>query len=155
MDKPLTYRIIALFFAFYLPLALVGVPLHKHYCEGELASFNFFLEAESCHEAKSVEADMTCCSSQDACHTSAADTDCSTGDCCDDEMELLKVDLVVLLNNNTSQQNPDLDYQVKFKPEYRLEIVLPHYTSKPKTQSYFSPFPEPRSRLVFQGKFLC
>lgn len=73
----------------------VGVPLHYHYCEGELQHISFFApkECESHEDTHEKAAEpLACCLGQISSHCNET---ASVPDCCDDETELLQFDETV------------------------------------------------------------
>jgi len=88
----------------------IGVPLHYHYCEGELQHITLFAakECESHEDAHhdvsdNAEEPTACCQGKSPTHCNEA---VSIPDCCDDETELLQLDesvaaLILLQSNYT------------------------------------------------------
>jgi|GEM_PF-2619113 len=84
----------------------IGVPLHYHYCAGELQHITLFAPSEcTSHDDthKKVEEPVTCCEVKTVSNCNEAD---SLPDCCDDQTELLQLDesvtaLIFLQNKYT------------------------------------------------------
>ncbi len=73
----------------------IGVPLHYHYCEGELQHISIFApkECESHDDThEKIAEPLTCCQGNLPTHCGEAVT---IPDCCDDETELLQLDETV------------------------------------------------------------
>ena len=64
------FKSLALFFAIYLPLVTVGIPLHKHYCNGILEDASLLFVAHACQEESLTEVKKDCCSTGNSCHNS-------------------------------------------------------------------------------------
>lgn len=145
--------------AIYLPGALVGVPLHKHYCQGHLEDVQVLFEAESCHD-HAGEGDSCCSAEMPSCHLapeadSCKQGSCDSNDCCDDEVEILKADLV--LSFPSLPDYSDLNFQVDgFVAPLLIEwesIAVSFY--KPLSPIDPGPYLDGHSRLIRHGQFLC
>ncbi len=70
----------------------VGVPLHYHYCKGELQHITLFTQKEcdshEKHEEEAEKSPFACCLSASADHCGMVDDP----DCCDDESDLIQLD---------------------------------------------------------------
>lgn len=157
MRKSFLHRGFALLLAIYMPLALIGVPLHKHYCEGKLADIRVFVEAQSCHDKSNAEDQHACCSTESACHSEGPQNESEKDDCCDDEMELLKADVNQITYKNESKKQA-VFYSLPVSPFILTKIVsndnhIPAVTNS--NCELTAPFPDGKSRLSFFGIFLC
>jgi hypothetical protein len=159
MHNSLAHKALAIFMALYLPFALVGIPLHKHYCQGNLEDVQVFLEADSCHdEAKEEHA---CCGNDlPSCHQNQEEdacmhNSCASNECCDDEVELLKAELV-LISSSIPDYSTDIEECILVSSSNILIAqkweISPVYQSQEKPPG---PYLNGQSRLVHHGSFLC
>lgn len=76
--------------------AVMGVPLHYHYCGGELQHITLFVQkecdshGEEEHE-KHEESPFSCCLGKEVSHCGTT-SDTSEGDCCDNEADFMQYD---------------------------------------------------------------
>jgi hypothetical protein len=150
------FKSLALFFAIYLPLVTVGIPLHKHYCNGILEDASLLFVADACQEESLTEVKKDCCSTGNSCHNSEpAPEKEEEKDCCETETELYKIDLTFITLKFQSQDN-----------EFDAYIFMPHTTQPTQLFgiSYIKPnpppnlqyqFPSGKSRLIQFQQFLC
>lgn len=159
MHKSIAHKVVAIFMALYLPLALVGVPLHKHYCQGHLEDVQVFLEADSCHDQPKEE--HACCDTElPSCHQSQDEescihSSCANNDCCEDEVELLKAK-VVLIFSSIPDYSKDIEEWIGITipcmltfDDLKISLV---YLDTEKPQG---PYLNGQSRLIHYGLFLC
>ena len=70
----------------------IGVPLHYHYCKGELQHITLFTQKECDsheeHEKEVEKSPFSCCLANTSDHCGMADE----SDCCDDESDLIQLD---------------------------------------------------------------
>jgi len=156
MKSNLWHRIFALLFALYLPLVSVGIPLHKHYCGGILEKSQWLFEAESCHESdSSIHASQSCCSSKFSCHNTDPVKEKESADCCDNQMELYKMDYALVLNNTST------DVLSTFIPAYVHCFILNDRITNirkeviPPQLEFLFPYPNGQSRLIHFQVFTC
>ena len=157
MRISIIYRSIAIFFAVYLPMITVGVPLHKHYCQGELKQSQWIIDVESCHDAEMLSDEHECCGSNVSCHLVEdllTESD-NENDCCQDEMKLYKFDQSLILNRSLYvadkflYQKPNLffSYAIISSP---LFTIINNYIP-----AHIHPLPNGQSRLKAFQRFLC
>jgi hypothetical protein len=159
MRKPFLHRVIALFMAIYLPAALVGVPLHKHYCQGQLADIKVFVETESCHD--NSEETVGCCGAErSSCHSNQDEEHnaleaCGADSCCDDQLELLRAD-VNIITQNTSELDADLAEIINMIHAGVLtHKAVQQFPSFINHSDLPGPFLNGQDRLLHFGQFLC
>lgn len=142
--KALVLVIVALY-----SLSVVGMPLHYHYCKGQLKHVTVFVKLE-CHGEGTTQDAHTCCGVQKA--------HCSTGhsanQCCDDATEWLQEDIPGVSAKNVTQDPDQVSDAV-------TGLVLPaaptvlgqHLTIKADTGPPLSPIPLFLSHcsLIFYG----
>ena len=104
MCKQSIHKILALFFAVYLPFVMMGLPLYKHYCNGNLQKMQLVFQPDSCHSDEAIVEEVSCCSSASSCHEQNeeevenivdfefSNLSITEKDCCDDKLEILKGD---------------------------------------------------------------
>jgi hypothetical protein len=70
----------------------IGVPLHFHYCKGELQHVTIFTQKEcdahEQHNSEAARSPMGCCMGVGSDHCSLAENP----DCCNDELDLIQLD---------------------------------------------------------------
>ena len=88
-----------LLFTFYFVIMSVGLPLHKHYCMGDLKKVQLFIQPESCHSSNHNKSISDCCSGK---HITEKGETCSTEErnCCSDRLEFYKIDVTTILQNS-------------------------------------------------------
>lgn len=155
MQTRFLFRGIAIFFSVYLPLVTVGLPLHKHYCGGNLEDSQWLIGVESCHDkAQKENASSSCCSIESTCH-SASQNDSEENDCCQDEIEFFKTDIPIVFQKTSERDFEQLDLQlfnaIEFTP--LLQIVVNSY--QPIKIKYFHPYPNGQSIVILHQQFLC
>jgi len=156
MSKSLAKRFISLFFALYLPMAWIGVPMHKHYCEGKLAGVQVFFEAESCHdEGDDGILDSCCAGTEGTCHSKSESTPDAKDDCCQNEMEYVHLDTPLFSAKKSGNEYPvEAPFIVEFSNQPEFLSLDPVFGEK----GLLIPpplFPDVQSRLSFLGQFLC
>jgi hypothetical protein len=77
----------------------IGVPLHFHYCRGELKHITFFVKME-CHEPGADQAVHACCQGMKA-ETCSGHT---LNNCCDDATQWIQDNLPAICAKNTEDQ---------------------------------------------------
>ena len=84
-------------------LSSIGFVVQRHFCQNELKSVSVFIKAESCHKNMAEESSCPMHKSEEHNH----DGDQEKKDCCDDTVELVKLEqelqaksLEVQLQNN-------------------------------------------------------
>lgn len=156
MRKQLVHKCIAIFFALYLPAASIGLPLHKHYCQGKLKEVQVFFEPESCHEKDSCTLGSDCCSSTiTGCHTENQDQDLAKDDCCDNELELIRVDLTLITDSSQGLKFRNMDVLVHIRQELNRTNIQWKNIDRSSLRLTISPFPDLSTRLSFLNQFLC
>lgn len=180
MRKLNIHRIIALFFALYLPIVMMGLPLYKHYCKGNLQKMQLVFQPESCHSDDSHVKESSCCSSEfsefilektaccsskTSCHSSEITSEenylvsdysnyqLSEKDCCNDKLEILKVDFSYV---NESSFYKSID----FKFLYPIFFIIKTINLERFHKNYFPPhrnhfFLDGQSRIIAFQQFLC
>ena len=87
-------NILVTFLSLNVFLASVGIPVYKHYCNDKLIGLQYLVEQENyCHLDHGDE--KACCANTET--ENHEKSCCSTGadcnDCCENELELVKIDL--------------------------------------------------------------
>ncbi len=165
MQSHILHKVVAIIFAIYLPFISVGIPLHKHYCEGELHKSQLLFQPDSCHASIHDYEANSCCGFSNINHSNDENTSischsdfssCSAhneDDCCKDEVELIKIDFSLL---KTSSNN-NIDVLSIFTPIYFLvqtnKIDIPNKNILFPEPVYYLPDGQARQK-VFQ-QFLC
>lgn len=81
----------------------IGVPMHFHYCQGELKHVSFLVKME-CDEPGTVSTDHACCqTAKSHCATSQ-----TLNSCCDDATQWLQDDLPAICAKSDLDLNGDL-----------------------------------------------
>ena len=154
MSRTIWHRIFALAFALYLPLVTVGIPLHKHYCGGTLEDSQWLFEAESCHEKSAVESETSCCSTKSSCHSLPSEEE-GEDDCCDNDMELYKLDYSITLPGSVSEITKTfITSFVQIFIQKNEEASFVHLPLI-KNIKYFHPYPNGQNHLAFLQVFIC
>jgi hypothetical protein len=147
-------------FTVYFSIVTLGIPLYKHYCEGDLKLIQFFFQPQDCHTAEIHHEDIKdCCSG--ACGSekeeqgSCFDDD---GKCCTNKLEYYKVDVVsVKYENNKSKANHiDSGFQSDFYSKIYL-FDLKVYPEKSLKDHHRIPFNYQKSGKLFTlyQQFIC
>jgi len=90
----ISYRFIAIFFAFWIMLISAGFVVDLHYCQNELKNYAIYSEAESCHDQEggckmhneSCSMDKTMCNGDDE------------DNCCHNEKKIVKTTVKYTFN---------------------------------------------------------
>lgn len=148
-------------------LASVGLPVYKHYCKGSLVGFQYLVaqenfchpdheEAACCssdHHADHQEKECSKDASQDRCCSDAKDC----GNCCKDELELVKVDLLSFLQSERGLQTNLVTFNLSFvHPLADFTLHLADFVCTPeRIQTRSGPLPDGQSRVISFQKFIC
>lgn len=154
MKRAYWHKIVAIFFAIYLPVITSGLALHKHYCKGQLEDVQWFFEPDSCEQNQQNPSGHSCCGLEKACHSDLSEPG-EKKDCCTDEIELYKADLSLILQKNSNTFSKWINgYNFVFRalPVLATKSNLSFYKIIP---DHFHPFPNGQSRLIAFQQFLC
>ena len=161
-------KIIAIFFAVYLPLITMGLPLHKHYCQGDLKKMQLLIQPDSCHEDESIGAKDSCCSSISDCtldfKLDAISSCCKSNHlnstinddngCCKIELEIIKIDFSFIKESSVLKKEILNSY---YKPIFFFlqTIYISFYIKKYFIPYRFHYFLDGKSRVIAFQRFLC
>lgn len=114
-------NIYLLAFTVYFTVTTLGVPLYKHYCEGDLKMIRLFFQPSDCHSDNSHHDEISHCCSGSSCKSESEDQgNCISedSDCCTNLLVYYKVDVLSTKNENKQEKSlsaeikPILDYIV-------------------------------------------
>lgn len=151
-------KILWLFFTIYFVIVSLGLPLHKHYCLGDLKKIQLFIQPESCHASEHHEEISDCCSGKCSKENEYENTFSSKeGDCCTDKLEFYKIEI--------TSTKEDIQKSKVQKPLvlFSNNAILNSYskiTGKIELQQYnrfiiFWKIPDPRTKLTLHQQFIC
>ena len=168
-------NILAILLSLNVFLASVGIPVYKHYCKGNLIGLQYLVEQENyCHLEHGDDdgccaisdldnEEMSCCANQKSvdCSVLSEDNCCSNGkdcnDCCENEMELVKIDLLTILQA-TNQFSSGIDFPVYPIVYFPVILILQPLESVGylnQNTSRSGPLPDGQSRVISYRKFIC
>lgn len=148
-----------LVFTMYFVLTSVGIPLHEHYCKGNLKLIQLFSEPETCHSSDLVfHKTKDCCSSR--CDIALPDGECCSaekGKCCTNKFELKKLEFQATIekldfsNNNETFKSMIIDFT-----NYIKIVSVNEFIDFKKTDQNFH-WKKPGGRYIvnFNQQFIC
>lgn len=131
---------------FSVLLSTTGLVIHKHYCQDELKSVSFLVEADHCHETAPMPPSCPFHSSHDTKNSVPSD-------CCDNEVEYLKSDQDLQIESNQNSISQTFVHQIVYYVvnEWILSELIcsfPHYLN-------FKPPLIVCNVILFLQTFLC
>lgn len=155
MQRKNLYKIISIFLSVYLPLVTIGLPLHKHYCGGNLEDSQWLIGVESCHDkAENEDSATSCCSIESTCH-STSQNESEDNDCCEDEVEFYKTEISFVFQKTSERDFEELDIHFFTPIEFRPLLQIVKESFEPKKLKYFHPYPNGQSIIIRHQQFLC
>lgn len=151
-------RIPFLIFTIYFLVISAGLPLHKHYCQGNLKIVSLFIQPDGCHDecCGNDDGSETCCSEE--CSAGLADIPVCFLDeenCCSDEVELVKVDYTSLKVNKeieNTQEKPNLLINSKI---FACDFTEENNRFYQSYRYFKEKAPPSKLKLVLHQQFLC
>lgn len=135
MSKKITYRSLSLIMAFLVFTSSVSFAIDIHYCGGNAESFNFFGEAETCHEIKQeskTSTDHECCKKNDN-ERSHCKMKSKKKDCCHNEKFVFEQDNDLKLSDNSTinleEINPVLVFLLINQHFFEFETKYTFYSN--------------------------
>jgi hypothetical protein len=150
-------KILWLFFTAYFVVASLGLPLHKHYCLGDLKKIQLFIQPESCHASDAKQGIANCCS---GIHNKIKEKDktCSgkKGKCCSDKFVYCKIDITSV--NQISQISKIKELPVYSGNNFSSILVFTGFKNLiyfKSTDIFHKKIPGHRTTLALHQQFIC
>lgn len=148
-----------LVFTMYFVLTSIGIPLHEHYCKGNLKLIQFFSEPKTCHSSHLMfHKTNDCCSNKpDIAQPSCDHCSKEKGNCCTNKFELKKLEIQATIekldfsNNNETFKLIIIDFT-----NYDKIVSVNEFIGFKKTDQLF-PWKKPGGRYIvnFNQQFIC
>lgn len=153
MHKTRTIKVFWMLYLIYFGIVSIGLPLHKHFCEGVLKKTQWIFEPESCH--KTTEIEKSCCNCCDDYFPKECNFSISEDNkCCENNVVFIKADINSVLNDiDKSENNNSISFQFIDCKLYFQNITIPyllHFIIKSKI-----PLISGIKIIILKNSFLC
>lgn len=148
-----------LVFTIYFVLISVGIPLHEHYCKGNLKLVQIFSEPETCHSSDLVfHKTKDCCSSK--CDSALPKGECCStekGNCCTNKYELKKIEFQATIEKKDFSKNTSADKPINSDFTICNKIVFFHECINFKKNGKLYQWKKPNGKniITFNQQFIC
>lgn len=151
-------KILWLFFTAYFVVASLGLPLYKHYCQGDLKKVQLFVQPENCHASEHQQNITDCCSG--TCGSDTNQEACSSEDshCCTEKIEFYKIDVT---STKEESQKSSRVYKTSVFHSYDAICNVHHKVQDNRgllqhnKWIQFWKFPDHKTKLALYQQFIC